>query len=159
MIALFLKRILLTVFLVSFASNPVFSAEPKMPGKKDRCPVCGMFVAPYPDLVTTIVLKDNSQIFFDGCKDLFRYYFKLPGGEEKGTRGEIAEIYVTEYYSTQLLPANEVFFVLGSDVYGPMGKELIPVAKKELAETFMLDHSGTQILRFNEITPDILPGD
>ena len=157
--ALLIKRILLATFLISLVSIPVYSAEPKMPGKNDRCPVCGMFVAPYPDWVTTIVLKDGKQIFFDGCKDLFRYYLKLPAGEGKGTRSEIAEIYVTEYYSTQLVPANQVFFVLGSDVYGPMGKELIPVAKKELAETFMLDHSGTQILRFNEITPDILPGD
>ena len=153
-----LKKIVLIICLVGLSSATALSAEPHKPGKKDRCPVCGMFVAPYPDWVTTIVLKDGKQIFFDGCKDLFRYYLKLPEGEGKGTKGEIAEIYVTEYYSTQLVPAENVFFILGSDVYGPMGKELIPVAKKKLAETFMLDHSGTQILRFNEITPDILPG-
>ena len=138
-------------------SGSVFATEPQPPGKKDRCPVCGMFVAPYPDWMTTIVLKDDSQIYFDGCKDLFRYYFALPEGENKGTRGEIAEIYVTDYYSTKLVPADKVFFVLGSDVYGPMGKELIPVADKELAETFMRDHSGTRVLTFKQITPDMLP--
>jgi len=152
-------KIVLIICLVGLSSSAALSAEPQRPGKKDRCPVCGMFVAPYPDWVTTIVLKDGQQIFFDGCKDLFRYYFKLPAGEGKGTRGEIAEIYVTEYYSTQLVPAHNVFFILGSDVYGPMGKELVPVAGKEFAETFMLDHSGTQILMFNEITPDMLPED
>ena len=133
------------------------AAEPRMPEKKDRCPVCGMFVAPYPDWIATIVFKDDSQVYFDGCKDLFRYYFGLPEGQSKGTRSEIAEIYVTEYYSTQLVPAGEVFFVLGSDVYGPMGKELIPVANKELAKTFMRDHSGTQILQFKKITHEVLP--
>ena len=153
---LFIKTVLV-VCLTGLSLGSAFSAEPKMPGKKDRCPVCGMFVAPYPDWVSTIVLKDGSQIFFDGCKDLFRYYFELPEGEGKGTLDEIAEIYVTEYYSTQLVPANSVFFVLGSDVYGPMGKELIPVADKELAETFMRDHSGTQILEFKKITPEVLP--
>jgi len=134
-----------------------FAGEPKLPGKKDRCPVCGMFVAPYPDWIATIVLNDGRQIYFDGCKDLFRYYFELPEGDRKGTRGEIAEIYVTEYYTTQLVPAKGVFYVLGSDVYGPMGKELIPVAGKNLAETFMRDHSGTQVLPFEKITPAILP--
>ena len=151
------KMIIAAVCLVGLSLNPALAAEPEMPGKKDRCPVCGMFVAPYPDWIATIVLKQGQQIFFDGCKDLFRYYFKLPAGEIRGTRGEIAEIYVTEYYTTQLVPASEVFYVLGSDVYGPMGKELIPVAGKELAETFMRDHSGTQILTFKQLTPDILP--
>ncbi len=151
------KMIVAAVCLVGLSLNTALAAAPEMPGKKDRCPVCGMFVAPYPDWIATIVLKEGQQIFFDGCKDLFRYYFKLPAGENRGTRGEIDEIYVTEYYTTQLVPASEVFYVLGSDVYGPMGKELIPVAGKELAETFMRDHSGTQILTFKQLTPDILP--
>ncbi len=146
--------IICTFFLLV---GPVFAGDPKMPGKKDRCPVCGMFVAPYPDWIATIVLNDGRQIYFDGCKDLFRYYFELPEGEGQGTHGEIAEIYVTEYYTTQLVPAKGVFYVLGSDVYGPMGKELIPVADKDLAETFMRDHSGTQVLSFEKITPAVLP--
>jgi len=153
------RTLVILVCLVGLFAGSVLATEPKLPGKKDRCPVCGMFVAPYPDWVTTIVLKDDSQIFFDGCKDLFRYYFDLPEGENKGTRGDIAEIYVTDYYSTKLVPAADVFFVIGSDVYGPMGKELIPVADKKLAETFMRDHSGTQVLSFKQITPDILPVD
>ncbi len=128
-----------------------------MPDKNDRCPICGMFVAPYPDWIATIVFKDGQQIFFDGCKDLFRFYFKLPQGEGQRARNEIDEIYVTEYYSTQLVPIDSVFFVLGSDVYGPMGKELIPVSGKEFAETFMRDHSGIRILPFNKITPETLP--
>ena len=151
------KKTVLTVFLVGLCFSSALSAEPKKPGKRDRCPVCGMFVAPYPDWISTIVFKDGSQVFFDGCKDLFRYYFDLSKDEGKVTRDEIAEIYVTEYYSTQLVPANSVFFVLGSDVYGPMGKELIPVSGKEFAETFMRDHSGTHILTFKKITPETLP--
>ena len=148
-----------TVAICSFflLAGSVSAGEPKLPGKKDRCPVCGMFVAPYPDWIATIVLGDGQQIYFDGCKDLFRYYFALPKGEGQGTQGEIAEIYVTEYYTTQRVPAKGVFFVLGSDVYGPMGKELIPVAGKDLAETFMRDHSGTQVLPFEKVTPAFLP--
>ncbi|MCW8893616.1 MAG: nitrous oxide reductase accessory protein NosL [Deltaproteobacteria bacterium] len=133
--------------------------EPQLPGKKDRCPVCGMFVAPYPDWIATIVFKDEKQLFFDGCKDLFRYYFKLSSESGTDRRGRIEEIYVTDYYSTRLVPIADVFFVLGSDVYGPMGKELIPIVGQELAETFMRDHSGTGMFRFENITPELLPAD
>ena len=150
------KILVVAICICGLFVGSVLATEPQPPGKKDRCPVCGMFVAPYPDWIATIVLKDDSQLYFDGCKDLFRYYFALPEGVNKGARGEIAEIYVTDYYSTKLVPADKVFFVLGSDVYGPMGKELIPVADKELAETFMRDHSGTRVLTFKQITPDML---
>lgn len=151
------RIIVMTICLCGLFVGSALAIKPQLPGKKDRCPICGMFVAPYPDWVATIVLKDASQIYFDGCKDLFRYYFSLPEGEGKGTRGEIAEIYVTDYYTTKLVLADKVFFVLGSDVYGPMGKELIPVTDKELAETFKRDHSGTRVLTFEQITPDMLP--
>ena len=69
-------RFLLKVFVTFVCTFGLFvgslpAAEPQMPEKKDRCPICGMFVAPYPDWIATIVFKDDSQVFFDGCKDLF----------------------------------------------------------------------------------------
>ena len=130
-----------------------------MPDKNDRCPVCGMFVAPYSDWVATIVYVEGEQLFFDGCKDMFRYYFKnTEKNIEKGLAG-IKGIYVTDYYSTRLVPVEDVYFVVGSDVYGPMGHELIPIIGKDLAETFSRDHGGTAIYQFNQIRPDKLPVD
>ena len=41
---------------------------------------------------------------------------------------------------------------------GPMGKELVPFARKDDAEGFMHDHRGIKILRFNEITRFVLKG-
>lgn len=128
-----------------------------MPGPRDRCPVCGMFVAKYPEWIATFVLKDGEQIFFDGAKDMFRYYFSLPQG--KVTREDIDGIYVTEYYSARYAPVEEVLFVLGADVYGPMGAELIPVRGRQHAQTFMKDYSGNRIVTFAEVTPDMLPPD
>ena len=48
------------------------------------------------------------------------------------------------------------FYVLGSDVYGPMGKELIPFAGEVEAREFLKDHGARRVLRFNEITPAVL---
>jgi copper chaperone NosL len=152
-----LKHVLICTFVLSFAVGPALAAEPAAPGKKDRCPVCGMFVAPYSDWMTTIVFQDGSQLFFDGCKDLFRYYFDLPLEDGRQSRKRIATIHITEYYSTRLMKADEVFFVLGSDIYGPMGKELVPVAGKETAMTFLRDHQGTEILSFDQVKPSHLP--
>lgn len=130
-----------------------------MPTKMDRCPVCGMFVAPYPDWIATIVFKDDSQLFFDGPKDLFRYYYSLPNETDTRKREDITEIYLSEYYSTRLLPIGQLFLVLGSDVYGPMGHELVPVAGEGAAKTFAKDHNGLKIVTFEQLTPQDLPAD
>jgi len=149
---------LLTIFVLLLVSAS-FAITPQLPGKKDRCPVCGMFVAPYPDWVATIVFKDGSQLFFDGAKDLFRHYYAMPNKDDKRTREEIENIYLTDYYSTKLLPVEELFLVLGSDVYGPMGHELVPVAGEAAAKAFFKDHNGLKIIRFEQMTPQLIPAD
>lgn len=130
---------------------------PRRPAADERCPVCGMYVAPYPEWIATAVLEDGSQLFFDGSKDMFRYYFHRRDAGYAEADQPIRALYATDYYSTQLMPVEDLFFVLGSDVYGPMGHELIPVAGREQAETFLSDHQGTRILRFSEVTPADLP--
>ena len=45
---------------------------------------------------------------------------------------------------------------MGSDVYGPMGHELIPFFTKEDAAEFKKDHKGTRILVFEQITPAVI---
>lgn len=130
-----------------------------MPSKKDRCPVCGMFVAPYSDWIATIVFQDNSQLFFDGAKDLFRYYYSLPNKNDSRTRKDVSGIFLTDYYSTRFVPVENVFLVLGSDVYGPMGHELIPVIGEEAAKTFAKDHNGKKVITFEQLKPEMLPRD
>lgn len=131
----------------------VFATQPAMPTAKDRCPVCGMFVAPYPEWIATIINADGTQVFFDGCKDMLRYYFKHKEQISSDS------IYVTDYYRTSLVPVDQVLFVIGSDVYGPMGHELIPVIGREAAETFREDHLGTGIYSFDQLSAELLPAD
>jgi nitrous oxide reductase accessory protein NosL len=54
------------------------------------------------------------------------------------------------------LDARKAFFVIGSDVYGPMGRELIPFFTKEDALVFKKDHNGTRILVFEQVTPAVI---
>jgi|Deesub1362B_J571_1020462.scaffolds.fasta_scaffold00080_79 nitrous oxide reductase accessory protein NosL len=143
--------LLLGVFALAWASEPV------TPGPKDKCPVCGMIVSKYPKWVAEILFKDGTYVAFDGPKDMFRYYFNL--GKYGKSADQIDAIYVTEYYTTKMVKADDkdLYFVIGSDVYGPMGMELIPVKGKEKAEIFMKDHKGKKMLQFSEITPNVLP--
>ncbi len=154
--SLALMLVLMCCFLLSPAV-PAGAAGPVEVKQGDKCAVCGMFAAKYPHWVAQIVFLDGTYAVFDGPKDLFRYYFNFGKYNPSRTHSDISGIYVTEYYSGRLIDARKAFFVAGSDVYGPMGAELVPVEDERNAKEFLKDHKGKKILRFGEITAGELP--
>ena len=153
------KFVILFGFLFHFISGYLLWADEVRSGKltqADKCPVCGMFVAKYPDFVDQVVFKDGTYAFFDGVKDLMKYYFDLPKYNPAKTTAEIAHILVTDYYSMNLVDGFQAFYVIGSDVYGPMGKELMPFKDEAAAKEFKVDHNGKAILSFKDITPELI---
>ena len=56
----------------------------------------------------------------------------------------------------EAIDARRAFFISGSDVLGPMGGELIPVSLEAQAKTFLEDHKGKTLLKFGEITLEIV---
>ena len=144
--------------VAAFGASDSSSPHPPPPGPKDKCAVCGMFVAKYPEWVAAAVLADGKVRYFDGPKDLFRYSFDVERYERGRSREDVKGLFVTEYYSTRLVPAESVFFVAGSDVLGPMGHELVPVEGQAAAKTFSADHRGRAVLAFGDVTPDALSG-
>ena len=130
--------------------------DPISPGARDKCPVCGMFVAKYPDWTGMIVFRNNARVYFDGPKDLFSYVLDPAKYDPARKRSDIAALSVKDYYSLAAIDGKRAFYVIGSNVLGPMGKELIPFARKADAEGFLKDHQGKAILRFDEVTPATL---
>ncbi|MEW6002462.1 MAG: nitrous oxide reductase accessory protein NosL [Nitrospirota bacterium] len=63
---------------------------------------------------------------------------------------------MTDYYSAKPVDAKKAYFVKGSDVFGPMGAELIPLETEAKAREFLKDHKGKRILSFNEVRPEDL---
>lgn len=124
--------------------------------KKDRCPVCGMFVYKYPKWVAQIYFQDKSTYFYDGAKDMFKYIFDIGRYSPGKTVDMITAIFVTDYYEVKLIDAKSAFYVIGSDVLGPMGHELLPFKDLESAQEFMEDHKGKFIIRFDEVTPTLI---
>ena len=150
--------LLLASCLIFFSCLTSLSAEPVQPGHRDQCPVCGMFVAPYPNWIAQIEFSDGSREFFDGAKDMFHYYLNPQNNTSAHSKENVVAVYVTEYYSTKMFHVDKVFFVTGSDILGPMGNELIPVHSKEAAETFKQEHKGKALYTFEQVTNDTLSG-
>lgn len=149
--------LLFTVLAFVYVSASAFAADFIEPDQGDKCPVCGMFPYKYPGWIAEIQFKDDTYAVFDGPKDMLKYYFNVTKYNNHKTADDITEIYVTEYYSNEQMQVDELFFVLGSDVMGPMGMEFIPVKGKKEAETFMKDHKGSRMLTFDEIQPADIP--
>jgi copper chaperone NosL len=144
------------VLLVICAAAQATERKPVEVKKSDKCKVCGMFVAGYPNWVSQIIFSDGTYALFDGPKDMFRYYFNIAKYNPSKTQAEIDAIYVTEYYSAKPAEARKLLFVQGSDVNGPMGAEFIPIESNEKAKEFMKDHHGKKILTFDEIKKEDL---
>jgi len=122
----------------------------------EKCPVCGMFVYKYPRWATQIFYKhgdDEHHLSFDGVKDMMKFYFnnKKWGKYDYAKRKNITKILVTDYYKQYAIDARKAYFVIGSNIYGPMGNELVPFSTLEEAKNFKNDHKGTKILKFSDI--------
>ncbi len=149
-LTLFVAMLTLTLSLITDVHSG--ESKPIKPTPKNKCPVCGMFVAKYPDFLAEILFKDGSYAVFDGTKDMFKYYFNLKKYNPRKRLEDIDSVYVTDYYSLSLIDGFQAYYVIGSDVYGPMGKELIPLEKEADAKEFMKDHKGQSTLRFKDVT-------
>ena len=152
-------RFLAPFLLALLFSTALFAAEPPTlvkPGPKDTCPVCGMFVAKYPEWIATVLYKDGHAHHFDGAKDMFKYLLDMPKWAPGHQAEDIYSIHVTEYYGLELIDAREAWYVIGSDVLGPMGHELVPLATEEDAKEFLADHMGKRILRFADVPAELL---
>jgi copper chaperone NosL len=146
---------LVMFFWVASLAAAAEKGMPK-PTAKDKCPVCGMFIFKYPDWTSAVIFKDGSRAFFDGAKDMFKYLLDLKRYNPSKKTEDIDAIWVLDYYSVSPINARNAWYVLGSDVFGPMGRELIPLEKESGAKEFMKDHKGKKIIKFSEVTPEVI---
>jgi nitrous oxide reductase accessory protein NosL len=143
----------LLVLLAGFGD--LHAAPEEKVGHDARCAICGMFVAKYENWIVQARLANDQVMFFDGVKDMLVFFFN-PQQYGSTRQEDIKEIWVKDYYTLGWLDGRQALYVIGSDVYGPMGKEFIPFAGREAAESFLQDHRGEKILTFAEITDEIV---
>lgn len=138
--AVFLR--LLFVLVIAVSSGCGSKSRP-------RCERCGMFTDTQPRWAAGAVEAGGRDVHFDSPRCMFEWLRSVEG------RGGEAP-WVTEYYTQSKRPAAFVWYVVGSDVTGPMGPDVVPIGDEVGAQRFKEEHHGREVLRFDQIGPDTL---
>jgi copper chaperone NosL len=147
--------LLALAFTAGANAQTALSGIPK-PDARDLCPVCGMIVSKYPNWTATVLYRDGHAHHFDGAKDMFRYLQDLPRYAPGHRKEDIRTIAVTDFYNLGKVDARQAYFVIGSDVLGPMGHEFVPLANRIDAEEFIKDHKGKRAVAFEQVTAQLV---
>ena len=126
-----MKQFTASILITLIAASLAWGADQKFvkPSPKDKCPVCGMFVAKYPDFVAEVSFKDGSYAVFDGAKDMFKYYFNLKKYAPAKRVDDIASIYVTDYYSLEPIDGSHGLVCRGQRCLRAHGEGTHPLCK------------------------------
>ncbi|WP_051295907.1 nitrous oxide reductase accessory protein NosL [Eisenibacter elegans] len=117
---------------------------------KYDCMHCGMPSMDFPQWQVKAYTKEGQEGWFCSPKCMF-----LTVQHPKQPR-YFASIQVTEYYELEKIDAHKAFYVIGGDVLGPMGHDLVPLASQEAAQEYLKDHAGKKIYRYEEVTAAVL---
>jgi len=118
-----------------------------------ECLVCGMKVASYPQHDSQVLLGDNSSGHFCSTHCLIEYLAN-PGQFVK-------KVLPTKMIWTKVYPnggyesAVGLYYVIGSKLLGPMGREAVPFRRKAAAQAFVKDQGG-KIVSFKELVPQMV---
>lgn len=114
-----------------------------------RCALCGMRVTRGAAFSSGARTAGGDEVVFDSVKCMFRWL---------GQHADAHDPWTTEHLSRSERPARELLYVLGSDLHGPMGADLVAVDTREHAEQLRESHHGSRVLTFDEIGSDVVDG-
>ncbi len=116
----------------------------------DRCPVCAMYPKKTSKFASGIALDDGRTFYTCGTGCLIRSWLHpevyLGAGDAKVERA-----IVPDYFAGRPIDATKAHWVGGSDVVGPMGPALVPLASKGDADTFVERHGGKHRFQLSEV--------
>ena len=136
-------------------SRQVAAPQPMDIPENVSCGKCGMYPAKYPRWQSQIIFKDGSMTPFDGCKCMFNFLFAVDEYDKMHSREDVSVAWVKDFNSGKWINAEEAYYIVGSDMLGPMGKELIPFADQGEAMKFHQEQGG-DMMNYAEISPGVL---
>ncbi|MBU2646245.1 nitrous oxide reductase accessory protein NosL [bacterium] len=139
--------ILLWLVFGGCSSGP--ASGPRIIESHKECPLCGMYPAKYPLFNCQIIFEDGSYEAFDSAAGLlvYLYFPDKTGFPVKKTR----QVFFKDYLYEKWIDANTTWFVMGSEILGPMGIEFLPVSDRRLALEVQKQEKGAAIVSFLEI--------
>ena len=115
--------------------------------KELRCKNCGMKIDPASQWRTDLLGADGTITAFDTPRCALQSW--------RSGKTPAKSVRVQDYYDRQPRDGADVRFVIGGDVVGPMGPDLVPVDPAR-ASKFIQDHAADRALKLDEITPEVL---
>lgn len=115
--------------------------------KEERCKNCGMKIDPTSAWNADLIGMDGKSVRFDTPRCAFTYW--------RGGKMQAKDIRAQDYYERAWKGSAELKFVLGGDVLGPMGPDLVPV-EAQRAGKFIQDHSADKAVSAADVTIALL---
>ncbi|CAN5924387.1 nitrous oxide reductase accessory protein NosL [soil metagenome] len=115
--------------------------------KEARCKNCGMKIDPSSPWRAELLAADGAVTTFDTPRCALQSW--------RSGKTPAKSLRVQDYYDRQSRDGSELRFVIGGDVVGPMGPDLVPVDPARVSK-FIQDHAADRALRLDEITPEVL---
>ena len=107
----------------------VVSGAPKEIESHKECPLCGMYPSRYPQFNCQLIFKDGTYEAFDSAAGLLVYMFF---SDKIGINPKPVErIYFKHYLNGSWLEGYKSFFVIGSEIMGPMGIEFLTCRQRK----------------------------
>ncbi len=138
------------------ALGVVTSTSPNArPARSGRCAMCGMELSAHPSWVGEVELPDGSSRF--GCSVRCTLGMSMHAPKFLGVESStLKRVEVPDYLKPgTMIPASEAWYVVDSDVRGPMGAELVPVASEADARVVVQRHGG-RVVRRSDVTTALL---
>lgn len=142
-------------------SRPKIEQKRKKKGKitdptpETSCTVCGMYPARYPDHRSQ--LNDTAKEVHHFCSNQCLVNFLDAPKKYISTPIKVKSIWVSIPGEHSYEYAIGLYYLVGSTIMGPMGKEAIPYRNKASAEATAKTHGG-KVVRFNALTPELVFG-
>jgi len=103
----------------------------------------------YPDFQCHILFEDGSYEAFDSAIGMLIYLLFQEKTDKKESAIDL--LYFKDYNKKSWIEANNTWFIVGSEIMGPMGIEFLPVDTKQAAEELKIQEKGQEIIHYKNI--------
>lgn len=118
------------------------------PASAARCAFCGMKIKEDNAFRVKAKLQDGTDAAFDSPRCAFEAHVNP-------AKYKVASLSLQEFYDRTWHEPSELHYVIGSDVMGPMGHDLIPVLPAH-EQKLMKDHKGKRIVVLSDINESMI---
>lgn len=132
------------------AAHPLDAQGQMRIADDDRCPVCAMRPSRSPGFAAAIQLDDGRTYYFCSAGCMLRAWLHPESFLHAG-RERLHLPVVHDYFSGKAIDARTAFWIPGSDVMGPMGSALVPLADEAHIDVFHRRHGGRNAFRLEDL--------